>query len=321
MDKVKTGILGAGHMSGKIMHTMHEVKSIQPVAIASRSKERAEKFAKKYKLGKFYGSYIEMLKDPEINMVYIATPPSEHFNQMKMCLEMGKAVFCEKPFTLAVQEAEEVLRLAEEKNIFVGEAMWTRYMPLYKEVKKLGSQGELGRITAITANLGYPVWERERVRTPELGGGALFDVGIYPLTFVDAVIGMDYSVLHTVVSQSCGVDQASAIIMSYQQGIVVSMLNSITGPSDRQGIIYGTEGYAVVENVNNYESIRIYNKEHQCTREILPPEQISGYEYELEAAARAVLAGQIECKEMPHSEITRMMRVMEDIYMDIKRQI
>lgn len=137
MDKVKTGILGAGHMSGKIMHTMYEVKNIMPVAIASRNKERAEKFAKKYKLEKFYGSYMEMLKDPEIHLVYIATPPSEHFNQMKMCLDMGKAVFCEKPFTMTAQEAEEILKLAEEKNIFAGEAVWTRYMPLYKEVKKL----------------------------------------------------------------------------------------------------------------------------------------------------------------------------------------
>ncbi len=109
--------------------------------------------------------------------------------------------------------------------------------------------------------------------------------------------------------------------MSYPSGIVVSMLNSITGPSDRQGIIYGTEGYAIVENVNNYESIRVYNKEHQCTREILQPEQISGYEYELEAAAKAVLAGQKECEEMPHSEIIKMMKVMEDIHMDIKKQI
>ena len=92
MSKVKTGILGAGHMSGKIMHTMHEVKSIMPVAIASRSKERAEKFAKKYKLEKSYGSYIEMLKDPEIDLVYIATPPSEHFNQMKMCLDRKSVV-------------------------------------------------------------------------------------------------------------------------------------------------------------------------------------------------------------------------------------
>ncbi|MCI9079105.1 MAG: Gfo/Idh/MocA family oxidoreductase [Lachnospiraceae bacterium] len=320
MEKVRTGIFGAGSMSGKIMETMHRVENIEPVAIASRSEERARKFADKYKLPKAYGSYVDLLNDPGIDMVYIATPNSEHASQMKMCLEMGKAVFCEKPFTMDLHEAEEVLELARSKNLFVGEAIWTRYMPLYKEIQDLKNSAALGKITAVTANLGYPVWERERIHKPELGGGAHMDVGIYPLTFIDAAVGMDYSEFHTIAHKVKGVDQVCSIVLYYKEkGIIATILNSVAGPSDRQGIIYGTEGYAIAENINNFESIRIYNKEHECVKEIMPPEQFSGYEYELEAAARAVIAGQTECEEVPHKKILGMMEVMEEIYSDLKK--
>lgn len=319
MEKVRTGIFGAGSMSGKIMKTMHKVENIEPVAIASRSMERAMEFANKYKLPKAYGSYMDLLNDPGIDMVYIATPNSEHAAQMKMCLEMGKAVFCEKPFTMDLHEAEEVLEMSKSKNLFAGEAIWTRYMPLYKEICNLKNSAELGKITAVSANLGYPVWDRERIQTPGLGGGAHMDVGIYPLTFIDAVAGMNYSEFHTMAHNVQGVDQTSSIMLYYkEQGIIATILNSVTGPSDRQGIIYGTEGYAIAENINNFESIRIYNKNHKCIKEIMPPGQYSGYEYELEAAARAVIAGQAECVEVPHKKILEMMGVMEEIYSDLK---
>ncbi len=319
MGKVRTGIFGAGIMSGKIMETMYRVENIEPVAIASRSMERAREFAEKYKLPKAYGSYMDLLNDPGIDMVYIATPNSEHAAHMKMCLEMGKAVFCEKPFTMYLQEAEEVLKLAKSKNLFTGEAIWTRYMPLYKEIQALRNSAELGKITAVTANLGYPVWERERIHSTELGGGAHMDVGIYPLTFIDAVAGIDYSEFHTMAHKVNGVDQVSSIVLYYkEQGIIATILNSVAGPSDRQGIIYGTEGYAIVENINNFESIRIYDKEHKCIKEIMPPEQYSGYEYELEAAANAVIAGQTECAEVPHKKILEMMEAMEEIYSSLK---
>jgi len=319
--RVRVGILGAGHMAGKIMQTMREVKEISPVAAASRNKERAEAFAERYKLPKAYGSYIDMLKDPDIDMVYIATPPSVHAGQMKMCLNMGKAVFCEKPFTMTGQEAREVLEMACEKNLFAGEAIWTRYMPMFNSIKELKNEPGIGKFVAVTACLGYPVWERERIKDPELGGGALFDVGIYPLTFIDAVAGMGYSSLHTVADISGGVDSASAVIMLYPSGIVAAMLNLVTAPSDRQGVIYGTDGYATVRNINNFESIKIYNKNHKCIREILPPKQISGYEYQLISAAKAIKAGRIECEEMPHSKILEMMHVMEAIHKDIKKLV
>ena len=192
-------------------------------------------------------------------------------------------------------------------------------MPLYKEIQALKNQEMLGRITAITANLAYPVWERERIHSTELGGGAHMDVGIYPLTFIDAVAGMDYSACHVTAHNVQGVDQTSSIVLYYKEkGIIATILNSVASPSDRQGIIYGTEGYAIVENINNFESIRIYNKEHECIKEIMPPEQTSGYEYELEAAARAVIAGKTECEEVPHKKIWEMMKVMEEIYSRLK---
>lgn len=317
MKKVRFGIMGAGRMASVLMDTVNKMDIIEPYAVASRDLARAEEFAKTYGVEKAYGSYEEMLADPNVDLVYVVTPPSVHAQQMKMCIEAGKAVFCEKPFTLTAQEARDVLALAKEKNVFVGEAIWTRYMPMVESLEALKSEPLLGEIRAVYADLGYPVWHKPRVQDVKLGGGALFDVGIYPLTFVDIMVGTDYAKLQTLTNKVGGVDQVGTISMLYPDGKMVSMLNGTTGPSDRQGIIYGSEGYAIVENVNNFEQIRIYDKMHVCVKTIDRPEQISGYEYELESAAKALEAGAIECPEMPHDKIIAVMEVMEAIWKSI----
>ena len=178
MEKFKVGIIGAGYIAEKMAYTLGKMDSAQAYAIASRSLEKAQKFAREHGVSKAYGSYEELAEDPQVQLIYVATPHSLHFQHVKMCLEKGKPVLCEKSFMLDRKQAEEVVAISREKGVFLAEAIWTRYMPFRKTVKDLIDSGKIGKPMMITAHLGYPVADRERIIRPELGGGALLDLGV-----------------------------------------------------------------------------------------------------------------------------------------------
>ena len=173
------GFIGAGQIANTMAYTMQRMEDVNLYAVAARDLDRAEAFAARYGFEKAYGSYGEMLLDPNVELVYIATPHSHHAEHMKLCIAHGKHVLCEKAFTLNAAQAREVAALAKEKGVYVAEAIWTRYMPSRAMINEVLASGVIGNITAMTANLCYPVSSRERCIQPELAGGALLDVGIY----------------------------------------------------------------------------------------------------------------------------------------------
>ena len=167
---LKMAIMGAGAIANKMAATITKMNDVEAYAIAARDEDRAEKFAEEYGFTKFYGSYEEMLKDPEVELVYIATPHSHHYKCAKMCLEAGKHVLCEKAFTVNAAQAEKILRLAEEKKLLLTEAIWTRYMPSRDMINKLIEDGVIGEVTSLTANLGYELSQVKRIWNPKLAG-------------------------------------------------------------------------------------------------------------------------------------------------------
>ena len=186
---MKIGILGAGGIAVQMAKTVAGMKDVENYAVAARSFERAQAFAEKYGFSKAYGSYEEMLADPQVDLVYIATPHSHHYLHAKMCLEAGKNVLCEKAFTVNADQARKLFALAKEKNLLITEAIWTRYMPSRKMIDDIISSGVIGEVTAVIANLNYAISEVERIRKPELAGGALLDVGVYTINFASMVLG------------------------------------------------------------------------------------------------------------------------------------
>ena len=169
------GILGPGHIATKMAETITQMDGINCYAVASRNVDRAKEFAAKWGFCKAYGSYKEMLMDSEVELVYVATPHSHHYECAKLCLEHGKHVLVEKAFTLSEAQAADLIRIAREKNLLLAEAIWTRYMPSRSMLEKLLADGTIGEVTSVTANLGYLVAGKERLQQPELGGGALLD--------------------------------------------------------------------------------------------------------------------------------------------------
>lgn len=311
---MKVGFLGAGDIAHTLAGTMVKMPEVELYAVAARDAERAAEFAKTYGFARSYGSYEELLRDPDVDMVYINTIISCHAEQIEQCILAGKAVLCEKAFTVNGAEARRVLELARERSVLVAEAIWTRYMPLATEIRKLVQSGELGEILSVSANLAYPVYHRPRLQRPEQGGGALLDIGIYPLTFASLVLGDNVTEIYSDVEMSdTGVDKQSHVILTYESGQKAYIYNSCDCVSDRMGSIVGTKGCAVVHNINCFRGIDIYGMDSEIVRSIPCPPQISGYEYQVLAVKEALEQGWLECPQAPHATIITMMELMDRI--------
>lgn len=311
---MKIGVLGAGGIATVVAPTLCEMNEIECYAVASRSLEKAEAFAKKFGFTKAYGSYEEMLSDSNVELVYITTIHSLHFEHAKLALEHGKPVICEKPFTVNERELKKLFDIAKEKNLFITEAIWTRYMPMRKTIDDVIASGIIGDPITLTANLGYPVANVERLARNDLAGGSLLDIGVYPINFALMHFGGDiYKITSDAVITDKNVDSQSTIIFKYTRGRMATLTNTMSAASDRKGIIWGTEGYMISENINNCQGIKVYDKNHNEIASYDTPKQISGYEYQFLAAVKAINEGKLECEEMPHEESLKVMNIMDYI--------
>ncbi len=287
---------------------------LERYAVASRNYDRAQEFAKQWGFEKAYGSYEEMLEDKAVELVYVASPHSHHYQHAKMCLEHGKNVLLEKAFTVNAGQAEELINLAVEKKLLLAEAIWTRYMPSRKMIDDIIASGVIGEPFSLTANLGYAMAQKERLRNPELAGGALLDVGVYPINFALMVFrGEIREISTTAVLSPKGIDLLNSVTLIFEDGKMAVLHSSMLSATDRSGIVYGDKGYIEIQNINNCEEIRVFDSEHQMISCHKVPEQINGYEYEVISCMKAINEGKVECEEMPHKETLRVMRLLDRI--------
>ena len=310
----RIGIIGCGWIAEKMAITLQGMEKVEAYAIASRDLNKAETFAQKWNFTRAYGSYEEMLDDELVDLVYIATPHSHHYAHTRLSLLKGKPVLCEKAFTANAKEAEELLQLAKEKNLFLTEAIWTRYMPLSQTICGLVDNGAIGRPQLLTANLCYPNYHKERMHKPELAGGALLDLGVYTLNFAAMVFGTD--IIRTTsacIKTDTGVDAQNSITLEYADGKLAILCSSQMAKSDRQGIISGDKGFIIVDNINNPQKVSVYDSDYQLTAVYNCPPQITGYEYQVYASIEALENGWLESPFMPHQETLRIMRQMDEL--------
>lgn len=310
----RIGIIGAGWIAEKMARALSSTDDICVHAIASRSIGKATAFAEEWNIPKAYGSYEEMVADKEIDLVYIATPHSHHFPHAMLALENGKPVLVEKAFTANAREAEILLETARSRNLFITEAMWTRYMPLSHKVSEIMKSGIIGEPRILTATLCYMMEDRERIVKPELCGGALLDLGVYALNFARMYFGTD--IVRTV--SNChlgpsGVDMHESISLSYRDGKMANLQSGALCLNDRQGIISGTEGYIRIDNINCPEVVEVFRNYELVERYIRPDDMVNGYEYQVIEARRCIEAGLIESPMMPHEETLSIMRQMDDL--------
>ncbi len=314
---MKVGMIGTGFIAGKMAETIQGVDGVENYAIASRSSEKADSFKEKWGMTKAFASYEEMLSDDTVDLVYVATPHSNHYEATMTALKAGKNVLCEKAFSVNAGQAEKMVTAAKERGLLLAEAIWTRYMPSRQIIDELVSPGEIGEIKSIDSNLGYPIYMNQRLTDPALAGGCLLDLTVYPLNFSSMFLGNSIKKMNaSMVPTNTGVDGMDSVMIEYENGKMATMFTTMYSHTDRRGLITGEKGYIIVENINNPERIILFNTESgeaRLQKEISVPEQITGYEYELLACKKALDAGKTECFEMPHSETLEIMRQMDEI--------
>ena len=311
---MRVGIIGTGWIAEKAAITLRGLNDIEAYAVGSRTKETAEAFAAKWGVKKAYGSYSELIADADVDLVYIGTPHSHHYDVTREALMAGKPCLVEKAFMANARQAKEMIELAHERNVFLAEAIWTRYQPAVGIVRKLIADGHIGSPRLITATLGYSMGDKPRIMRPDLCGGALLDLGVYALNFVRMFTDSDIeSIDGHCVKSTTGMDLTNAITIILKDGIMANVQSSAQCVGDNIGVIAGTEGNLIIDNINNPQTITVNGPDRTYIETIRVPQQITGYEYQFLVCRDALASGLLEPREMPHAETLYMMQLMDGL--------
>ena len=309
------GILGPGKIAGAFAHGLNEAAGASIAAVGSRDAGRAEAFASEYGVTRAYGSYEELAADPEVEAVYVASPHSEHEAHTLLCLEAGKHVLCEKAFALNAAQSERMIACAAERGLVLREALWTRFLPAVVRARELIEAGTLGEVRLIQADFGFRAESdpASRLFAPELAGGTLLDLGIYPLQLAFMVCGQPVEILTAANLGATGVDEESAIILRHASGALSVMACSFLVNTPREATIIGTKGRLTLRHPW-WGATRFTLQVGEGPEEDFEhPHRGGGYTHEAEAFMDLVRTGNPASDLMPLDETLALMRTMDAI--------
>jgi predicted dehydrogenase len=314
-NKIRWGILGTGQIARNFALALQDTPDAMLAAVASRSIEKARDFGHEFHVHACYGSYQELADAKNVDVIYIATPHPMHAANALMALHGGKAVLCEKPFTINRREAEQVVTLARDNGLFLMEAMWSRFLPSFAEVKSIIASGEIGTVHLLNADFGFraTVDPEKRLYSKELGGGALLDLGIYPLSLAADLMGSIASVQAIAELGPTGIDVQSTFMLKHQGGGVSLGSCSILAHTPGELVVSGELGYIRMNApFHNSKSISVVLA-NGAKREIATPYPGNGYACEAIEVMRCIRAGLIESPRMPHAETLALMGWLDTI--------
>jgi predicted dehydrogenase len=314
-ESLRWAIIGTGGIAGTFADDLRLSDAGELAAVGSRSAERAEAFAAEKGAARSYGDQAELLAADDIDAVYVAVPHSAHRDVAVAAIEAGKAVLVEKPFTINRAEAEELVKLARSNGVFLMEAMWTRFLPHMVRIRELLAQGRLGDVRQVNAELG--VWfEKDpahRLFDPHLGGGALLDLGVYPMSFASMVLGAPSSVLGATQFGDTGVDGQTAVVLQYEQGRQAVIATSMEAWLPNQASISGTDARIDIDFMwFSPKSFTLTERTGAVERYEFPVTG-NGLRFQAEEVARCVRAGLLESPVMPLDETCQIMGTMDDV--------
>ncbi len=315
MRKFRWGILATGDIAESMAEALNSVEEAEILAVASRSQGSAERFGKRWNIPRCYADYTALAADPDIDIVYIATPHNLHYENMLMCLEAGKHVLCEKPLTLNEKEAVECIRLAREKELFLMEAVWMRFFPAIQRLVEWVQLGKIGQIRLIQADFCFnlPYDPTHRLYAPELGGSALLDLGIYPLSFTTMLLGFPSEVYGQAILGETGVDELNALTLVFGQDQLAQLTSSMRVEKPREAFVVGSEGYIKIHDPFFFPDRLTLSVNDGEPQTIPIPYQGNGYVHEVEEVHTCLRAGKTESEIMPLHETQKLMRLMDDL--------
>jgi predicted dehydrogenase len=315
-DKIRWGILGPGRIAHNFAQGLAVLPDAELLAVGSRSQANADAFGAEFDVPHRYASYQALVADPEVDVIYVATPHSSHRESSLLCLRAGKAVLCEKPFTVNAVEAEEVIALARERGLFLMEAMWTRFLPAFDKIRELLSQGVLGELRMLIADFGFraPFNPQSRLFDPRLGGGALLDVGVYLVSLASMAFGSPPVRISSLAHLgSTGVDEQSAMILGYERGELAVLATAVRTPTPQEAHLLGTEGQLRIHTQWWKPDTLTLSLPGQEDQVIHLPFQGNGYNYEASEVMNCLREGKTESAVMPLDETLNIMRTMDRI--------
>jgi dihydrodiol dehydrogenase / D-xylose 1-dehydrogenase (NADP) len=315
-EKIRWGILSTGHISHRFAGALQMLPEAEISAVASRTAHSAEKFAAEFGVGKAYGSYTAMAEDPEVDVVYIGTPHTFHLENSLMCMRAGKSVLCEKALTINAREAEEMIRVAREENVFLMEAMITRHVPLVKKLQQWIRDGKIGEVRMVKASrcARGEFKPSQRHLNPELGGGSLLDVGVYVISFASMIFQKaPERVVGFAHIGEIGSDEQGAALLKYDKGEIADLSFALRTKAVSDAYIFGTEGYIKIDEVFAVPTKASLYKKDKVTEVIEEPVMGGGLINEAEEVMRCLKLGLKESPYMPLEESLQIMQIMDKI--------
>jgi len=312
-------VLGCGKIANKMAHDLKFLPNAKLYAAASRDFNRALEFASEWGFERAYGSYEEMVNDPKVDVVYIATPHSHHFEHSLLCLEHKKAVLCEKAFSLNATEVQQMIDAAKANNTFLMEAFWTMFQPSFRKAQEILQSGELGKIKLVRSDFGFnaPFIEDKRLYNVALGGGSLLDIGIYPVFAALSSLGVPEKIKTFADFSPTGSEESISMIFKYAGGEMANLTSSFSSHSPTQTEYWCENGYLVL-NPRWFTPTNITIFRAGSDPETLPKEESKGWGYEYEAAhvMECLDRGEIESPMMSWKMSLDLMRVLDRIRID-----
>lgn len=315
LTPIRWGILGPGSIAEQFARGLAAAPGAELAAVGSRSIVRAESFAERYGFERAWGSYQELVSDPHVDVIYVATPHPFHYPASLLCLEAGKAVLCEKPFTVNAEEALHLIELAETNELFLMEAIWTRFLPLFVEIRRLITEGAIGEPRMVTADFGFSHGggPEHRLFNPDLAGGALLDVGIYGATLASMVLGNPDRISSLAVLGDTGVDEVSGVTFAYDDGAMAQFNCAVNVATPNEATIIGTKGWIKIDR-HWWKGERMSIHRDGCPDDVIEaPMEGNGYNYEAGEVMRCMRAGLIESPVMPHAETLATIKTLDAI--------
>jgi len=314
----KWGILGPGKIARKFAEGLAEVPGAELYAVASRSIAKAEEFAKEFNAPKFYGSYEDLVKDEEVDIIYIATPHVFHYEHSLLCLKHKKAVLCEKPFAMNKEQVNEMILTAKKENIFLMEALWTYFLPHYQYVLELVKSEKFGKITGLEADFGFeaPFLPEKRLFNKNLGGGSLLDIGIYPVFAALTLLGKPDTISAKAEFNETGVDESCSIVFNYQNGVRAHLLSTIDKTTPTTATInFEKARLTINRRFHEPTSVTILHNDQEET--ISFDVNTNGYNFEAEHVQQMLAQGRTESTVMSFEKSLELIGLLDGIREEI----
>ena len=311
--EIRWGIVGPGRIAESVLPDFAHVPDARVVAVASRSQERADAFAARHGIDRAHGSYTDLLANPDVDVLYVATPHPQHHAVALAALRAGKALLVEKSFTATTAGAAEVVDLARETGVFAMEAMWTRFQPAVVRLRELIADGAIGEVRSVQADLGVQrdFDPADRLFAPELGGGALLDLGVYVVSFAQMLLGDPDTVTATGSRFPTGVDAEAALLLGYADGRSATLTTSLRTSLPGQARVFGTTGWIDVLPRFHHPQTIVLHRAGAEAEEITLPQLGGGYSHELIEVTECLRAGRTESTVMPLADTLAVQSVLE----------